>query len=93
MLVVSITNGRLVDAKLWFKVMSEPFDCDGCGTEWVASARHVVRVPRPSDPSDWCGIMWTGPCCARQMGAWHESEWDVWIESDEARALGAAFLT
>ena len=90
-----IRNGweMVVDLKTYVQVMSAPFECDGCGKNVEASARYVVRVPRPSDPSDWCGTMWTGPCCAENLGAKSEAYWDKWIESDEARSVGAMFLT
>ena len=69
--------------------------CDQCGAEYNQSERRTVRIPRPSDPSDLCGILWLGPCCAPTSSETvrTEAEWDVYIESPEAVAAGHLFLS
>ena len=80
-------------AESFAAVMTSDFDCDDCGHTTPSDRRHVVRVPRPSDRHDWCGIMWFCPRCAEGTGAKTEAEWDRWIESDEARDQGAWYLS
>lgn len=88
-----IGAGVLMDGMTVAKIMGEPFECDVCSEITPASDRHVLRQPRPSDPSDWCGVMWACGPCAPTLGARSEAYWNEWIESDEAREVGALFLS
>lgn len=76
--------------------------CDACDTPMTFEQRWVVRRPRPSDPSEWCAVLWLCEGCA--LGELGESDsphaphrepwWDAWIESSEdARRRGAIWLT
>lgn len=70
--------------------------CDQCDTVIEAVKRYEVRLPRPSDPSDLCAILWICEACASEMGAGvarTPQQWADYIESDEARAKGYLFLS
>ena len=39
------------------------FDCDYCGAEVPMQDRYVAAMPRPSDPTELCAVLWTcAPC-------------------------------
>lgn len=69
------------------------FNCDGCGrTEYGGGVKFVeFRRPRPSDPSDLCCTM--AGCSDCFPGCKTPEEWEDYIESPEAYALGYLFLT
>jgi hypothetical protein len=75
--------------------------CDTCATPTSVDDRWVVRVPRPSDPSDWTAVLWLCEGCALGEGdegdsphsPHQEAWWDEWVESADARARGALWLT
>ena len=81
--------------------MSGVEPCDSCDTPVAPADRWVVRVPRPSDPSDWTAILWLCEGCALGEGpesdspySPHQEAWfDAWIEGADARARGALWLT
>jgi hypothetical protein len=82
-----------MDATTYISIMSSAFTCDVCDKDTPPGERHIVRVPRPSDPSDLCGVMWTCPACADSVGAKSESYWEEYIETEEAIKAGHLFLT
>ena len=68
--------------------------CDLCDKPLPPEDRIVSRRPRPSDPSEMVAIMWAceectpiAPGCSMK-----EDDWDIWVESPEARKMGVAFL-
>lgn len=69
--------------------------CDGCNKEVPRADLMLVRVPRPSDPSDMCCVMWgCADCFPRSEGScMKDRDWDSYMETDEARQRGYLFLT
>lgn len=56
----------------WPDVRIETFDCDGCEEERPADDQHIVWQ-KPWHGEYWGDIMWTGSCCADDLGADHHS--------------------
>lgn len=67
--------------------------CDDCGGQTLPI--RTVRIPRPSDPHDLCGILWLCSACCPESSdtAKTEDEWDEYIESPEAMKAGHWWLT
>lgn len=69
--------------------------CDTCDKVVPSAELMLVRVPRPSDPSDLCCIMWgCSDCFPFSDGTcMTDDQWEVFMESDKARRAGYLFLT
>lgn len=72
------------------------FECDGCQAQVDDDEKYVVRLPRPSDPTDMCAVLWFCTECGEPQAkpgvCMTEAGWDEWIE-DEGAKQGFLWLT
>lgn len=64
-------------------VWPDQTDCDRCGDPYPVQDRHVVALPRPSDPDELCAVMWYCPECGDATGTPTAREVFDLIESGE----------
>lgn len=68
--------------------MSNNIECDVCGKEVARKNRVIVALPRPSDPSELCAVLWT---CSLECASAKEPSFGAKGAVGTAKYIGSFF--